>query len=120
MTNEFDISPDKLFQLISGVADQVVLRELYYDKQKDTPESEWVQENRLSDDKFRKFNEYVLANGNFLYKLSYGKSVYSVNGISTVVDDDCMAKEVENIRYFIIREDGKLYCRWDDDGSLIF
>ncbi len=49
--------------------------------------------------------------------------VYSVEGMSTVIDSDCMnSKESNNdtLKYIILREDGKLYCRWDDIGSLIF
>ncbi|GAG40875.1 unnamed protein product, partial [marine sediment metagenome] len=64
---------------------------------------------------------YRISKGTPLYRLPYGPLVYSVMGMSVVLDDDCMSKENEDsLKYVILREDGKLYCRWDDKGSLIF
>jgi len=41
--------------------------------------------------------------------------------MTVVVDNDCMNKDnIENLKYVILRENGKLYCQWDDEGSLIF
>ena len=41
--------------------------------------------------------------------------------MSTVIDDDCMSKDNnEALKYIVLRENGKLYCRWGDEGSLIF
>ena len=41
--------------------------------------------------------------------------------MSVVIDNDCISKENnESLKYVILRENGKLYCRWDDKGSLIF
>jgi hypothetical protein len=46
---------------------------------------------------------------------------YSIWGMSTVIDDNCMNKnELKKLKYVILRENGKLYCQWDDEGSLIF
>lgn len=43
---------------------------------------------------------------------------YSVHGISTVIDVDCMKKErPQPGRYLILRENCRLYTRWDDQGS---
>jgi len=62
-----------------------------------------------------------VGHGKFLYRLPFGGKVYSINGMSTVIDDDCMSKENnESLKYVILRENGKLYNRWDDLGSLIF
>ena len=51
----------------------------------------------------------------------YGFIQYSVKGISTVIDDNCMSKDnIDEIKYAILRPNGHLYSRWDDTGSLIF
>ena len=69
---------------------------------------------------------YIRSEGNQLERLSFGAIRYSVNGISCVVDDNCMGKTVEvkevkeDIKYFILRPNCKLYTRWDDSGSLWF
>ena len=48
-----------------------------------------------------------------------------MNGISTVVDDNCMddatkREESDSYKYLILRPNCKLYSHWDDKGSLIF
>ena len=50
------------------------------------------------------------------------KISYSVMGMSTVVDEDCMAKneEKQSWKYLILRPNCKLYTQWDDKGSLLF
>ena len=64
---------------------------------------------------------YVVAKGRHMYTLKFGAKVYSVWGLSAVVVDDCMAvNDSDTLRYIILRENGKLYCHWDDEGSLIF
>ena len=56
-----------------------------------------------------------------LERLPFGALRYSVDGISTVVDDDCMNQEVKDtLKYLILRPDCKLYTKWDDAGSLLF
>lgn len=65
--------------------------------------------------------EFILENGNKLERLSFGSRKYSVNGISTVIDENCMGKDADdNLKYLIIRENAKIYTQWDDSGSLIF
>lgn len=119
-------------------ANQVTFRKLYAEEN-NSDESLWVSGNQCSPEVFTKINKYICGeverestnigieyketkgHGVFLYTLPFGGKVYSVNGISTVVDDDCMSKNNnEALKYLILREDGKLYCRWDDKGSLIF
>lgn len=101
-------------------ANQITFRKMYY-SYKATPEDNWVRDNRASDDKMDDINLYVSQKGNFLYTLPFGAKVYSIWGMSVAVDSDCMSKEeYDSLKYVILREDGKLYCRWDDEGSLIF
>lgn len=68
--------------------------------------------------------DYIMDNGKALYILPFGATVYSIgNKISTVVDSDCMdtKKGADDVlKYLILRENAKLYSKWDDEGSLIF
>ena len=66
-------------------------------------------------------SSFIKKKGNYLYKLPYGFSVYSIMGMSTIVDDDCMSQDdVDDLKYVILQTNNKLYTRWDDKGSLIF
>jgi hypothetical protein len=117
-------------------ADQITFRLLYnsiYDKSK---EAEWVRQNACKHDTIIKISEYIAGrkeipgigkqdditgHGKPLYRLPFGAMVYSIMDMSVVMDDNCMSKEEnEKLKYVIIRENGKLYSRWDDEGSLIF
>lgn len=103
--------------------DQITFRKMWYDPNESplTPESEWVRDNACNPDVITHISFYVRTYGKFLYTLPFGGQVYSVNGMSVVVDDDCMSKENNNsLKYAILRENGKLYAQWDDEGSLIF
>lgn len=120
-------------------ADQITFRKLY-SADDDSEQTRWVKENacvKILDDvksyiqgipmEITNVGGFKLpkpgspAHGNLLYKLPFGASVYSINGMSTVIDDDCMSKENDAaLKYVILRENGKLYARWDDEGSLIF
>lgn len=101
-------------------ADQITFRKLYHSND-DSQQTNWVKDNSANERIFSDINNYVTKNGTPLYRLPFGPMVYSINGMSTVVDNDCMSKENnESLKYVILRENGKLYCRWDDEGSLIF
>jgi len=101
-------------------ADQITLRVLYADG--DTPEANWVRENSANPKTVARLLDYIYTHGTELGRLPYGRTKYSVYGMSTVVDDDCMSKEQtgENYKYLILRPNCHLYSRWDDEGSLIF
>ena len=101
-------------------ADQITLRVLYADG--DTPEANWVRENSASPETIARFTDFIRTSGHELGRLPYGRTKYSVYGMSTVIDDDCMSKEQtgENYKYLILRPNCHLYSRWDDEGSLIF
>jgi hypothetical protein len=112
-------------------ADQITFRKMY--SADESEQSKWVKENKCSDKKLEHIKTYIQGKvfedregripgfGTFLYKLPFGASVYSIDGMSTVIDDDCMSKENnESLKYCILRENGKLYAQWDNEGSLIF
>lgn len=103
-------------------AEQITFRKLYYSEYDEfTDQSYWVQENSVENDYFGRLNDTIKTFGKPLYRLPFGPMVYSIYGMSTVIDDDCMNKDNQDIlKYIILREDGKLYTQWDDKGSLIF
>jgi len=139
MTNVYDnkYPEDILMRCKELGADQITFRKLYGGGY-DTPESEWVDENACKDKVITQIEEYIAGEvwhehasgyeyrkggeGKRGYKLPFGAWVYSIDGMSVAIDDDCMAKNEsnENLKYVILRENGKLYWAWDDEGSLIF
>ncbi len=107
-------------------ADQVTFRKLYHGND-DSEQTKYVKEHRCQNYTLNKIKWYIQGTaekpptGKLLYKLPFGAFVYSIDGMSTVIDDDCMSKENnESLKYVILRENGKLYAQWDDEGSLIF
>ena len=100
-------------------ADQVTLRKLYKCG-KDCPQDKWITShcNVYKDDDYF---QYIRMNGTPLETLPYGMTKYSLEGVGTVADNDCMSKNnTDEIRYLILRPDCHLYTRWDDPASIIF
>lgn len=101
-------------------ADQITFRVLY-SSGLDTPQDRWIAENAASPEYIGKIKNYIAEHGTVLGKLVFGATKYSVHGISTVIDDDCMSQTAkEEYKYLILRPNCKLYSRWDDPASLIF
>jgi len=123
LNKTFDnISCNKLFLKLKELnADQITFRKLWYAKNEKLDQSKWVKENSCNDKKLNEIYEFIISNGTELYKLPFGAMAYSLMGMSVVIDNNCMSKnENEKLKYVILRENGKLYCQWDDEGSLIF
>ena len=116
----YKYSPDELFAKTKELgANQVTLRKLYKCS-KDCPQNKWIEENcdPIKDEEY--FN-YIRICGTPLEVLPYGNIKYSVNGVGTVADSDCMAKHnLNDIRYLILRPDCHLYTRWDDPASIVY
>lgn len=115
---------EEIFDYCSTVlnADQVTFRKMYSDGS-ESPQTLWVNENNVNVDAyFGGLNDYIKNNGRYLDTLEYGSKRYSVMGMSTVIDEDCMAKseEKKTLKYLILRPNCKLYTQWDDKGSLLF
>lgn len=123
MTREFEsYRPDEIMAYAHDVlrADQVTFRVLYTSGE-NTEQDRWIEQNGASDSFIKDIKDYVVKNGRPLGKMEYGGTKYSLHGMSTVVDDDCMAQEVkEEYKYLILRPNCKLYSKWDDQASLIF
>jgi len=116
-----DKTPQEIFNRVKDLsADQVTIRELYKSKIQ-CKQNQWIDENSASVRTIYEIEKYIQLMGVELVLLPFGARKYSINGISAVVDSDCMSKEAkESIRYLILRENCKLYSKWDDPASLIF
>ena len=127
LTKSFEsYTPEELFESCKDMgADQVTLR-ILYSSGSGTPQDAWIFMNGASEEWTRNVTNYVLHYGTKLGRLPYGKVKYSLNGMSVVIDDDCMAKGneekemTENYKYLILQSNCKLYSQWDDEASLIF
>ena len=100
-------------------ADQVTLRKLYKCG-KDCEQDKWII-NHCNVYKDDDYFQYIRMNGTPLETLPYGMTKYSLEGVGTVADNDCMSKNnTDEIRYLILRPNCHLYTRWDDPASIIF
>lgn len=100
-------------------ANQITFRELY--AMGDTPQAKWISANQASHGTLKGIREHIQKQGRVLRVLEYGQTLYSVDEMSVVVDDDCMSTTPkEELKYLILRPDCKLYSSWNDKGSLIF
>lgn len=124
MTDEYNDTPiAEIFDVATQMgADQITFRKFYSSPSGDTPQDKWIAEHAVEDSFWARLDEYIKEHGRKLERLPFGAIRYSVNGISTVVDDDCMSTDTnkEEMKYLILRENCKLYTKWDDKGSLLF
>lgn len=100
-------------------ADQVTFRKFYTDG--DNEQSRWIRNNAVPDQFFDYLHSYVKDNGKLIGVLPYGYNQYSVQGISVVIDEDCMNEaktEKETSKYFVIRPDCKLYDGWNKEDRI--
>ena len=122
LNSEFDAyTAHDLFH-VAGLlgADQITFRVLYTSGN-DTPQDKWIAENNVRADMSKEIADYIAKEGVTLGKLEYGQTKYSVNGMTTVLDDDSMSQVPKSeMKYLILRPNCKLYSRWEDKASLIF
>jgi len=130
LTNSYDRyadNPKELFDKCKEMgANQVTLRILYSDGG-DSPQSQWIAANNASARTLLEICNHVMLFGRQLGCLPYGATKYSLDGLSVVIDDDCMGKKKEfkganeeTYKYLILQPDCKLYSEWDDPASLVF
>jgi len=101
-------------------ADQITFRKLYSTKGK-SDKNKWIEENSMSDEWWDALEKYIGKKGRVLNVLPFGAIKYSIHGLSTVIDRDCMSKgNKKDIKYLILRRNCKLYSEWDDPASLVF
>lgn len=100
--------------------DQITFRVLYQSND-NTEQDVWISEHKASDDTISAIESYIKENGRMLERLKFGAMKYSLNEMTTVLDNDCMSvEERDAMKYLILRENCKLYSKWDDKGSLLF
>lgn len=125
--NDFLLPPNNNFEEITKKAkelgaDQLTLRKMYTSG--DGSQAEWVRKYAGSVKYTNWFNgvdKIVREKGRYLETLEFGALRYSYEGMSTVIDTDCMSTEgKESLKYLILREDCKLYSKWDDPASLVY
>jgi hypothetical protein len=102
-------------------ADQVTFRRLYVSGNPIIEQNKWIAAHAASDNLLIGINMYIRAEGRALETLPFGAVRYSVDGLSVVMDGDCMSTEVKpTMKYLVLRPNCKLYTKWDDTGSLLF
>ena len=102
-------------------ANQITFRKLYVSGDPELAQNKWIEEHKAHDPLFDTINGYIRAKGRPLEMLPFGAMRYSLNGMSLVVDDDCMSTDVKPImKYMVLRPNCKLYSKWDQCGSLVF
>lgn len=100
-------------------ADQVTFRKLYK-SEFNSEIDKWIEDN-ASESFYNELVKYVKDNGKYLGVLPFGPSIYDIKEMSVCVDGDCMAEEAKDTyKYLILRENCKLYFRWDLKSSLVF
>jgi hypothetical protein len=100
--------------------EQLTFRKIY-ESNNSCGQNAWIKEHKYPEDKANSIDRYIECYGTPIAKLPFGYVQFSVGGISTVVDNNCMSKnEIDNFKYMILRPNGHLYSRWDDKGSLVF
>jgi sulfatase maturation enzyme AslB (radical SAM superfamily) len=122
MTDAYnDKTPEALFARLKALgANQVTFRVLYVSGTA-CEQDVWINQHRVNPTVIEAINGYINRVGRELEVLSFGATRWSVEGISTVLDGDCMSgTPKQTLRYAILRPDCKLYSKWDDEGSLIF
>lgn len=128
MTDSYnDKSPALIFNYAKQLgADQITFRKLYTTKEQNTPQDKWILEHGCNQEKLEEIKQYIIQNGQDPRVLPFGAVRYIVNGISTVIDMNCMNKcdekniAEDTVKYLILRPDCKLYDQWDNSGSLLF
>ena len=119
-------SPSEIFFKLKQLgADQVTFRKLYTSDTVANKQNAWIEANGFDEKLFTEIQDGVVKEGTFLGILPFGAEKYSINKITTVIDNNCMDKPHERIepdtyKYLILRPNCKLYSSWDDNGSLIF
>jgi uncharacterized Fe-S cluster-containing radical SAM superfamily enzyme len=100
-------------------ADQVTFRKLYKSELNNDIDK-WIEEN-ASTKFYDELVDYVKDNGKLLGILPFGSKAYNIQEMSVVIDCDCMNEEIKDTyKYLILRENAKLYSRWETKSSIVF
>lgn len=104
-------------------ADQITFRKLYK-SETNTEIDEWIDKNS-SVSFYDEIVDYIINKGIYLGKLPFGANIYNVDEMSVVVDSNCMAEiekesDMGTYKYLILRENSRLYFRWETKSALVY
>ena len=70
----------------------------------------------------KNFGKLALVLPVFILFWGCNSTIYDIEEMSMVVDDDCMSENVDKdtYKYLVLRENCKLYSHWETKASLIF
>ena len=102
-----------LSRLMELNPDQAIFRVLWCSGDDDHEVNKWIKGHSASKSIVSDLNQFIIDNGKHIGDLP---TRFDINGVSIVVDNDCMArKKIEQFRYLILRQDCELYPKWDSD-----
>jgi sulfatase maturation enzyme AslB (radical SAM superfamily) len=104
-------------------ADQITFRKLYTSSiNGENEQNKWIEKHACASSKYEELTQYVKKNSTPLEVLPFGAIKYSLGSFAVVVDDDSMSTQIKDdtVKYLILRENCKLYSKWEDKNSLIF
>ena len=120
--NIASIEADKILNRCAELhANQVTFRKMWSNP--GTPEADWIEEHcKKGEILLDAVKQTVKEKGTLINILPYGAARYDYKGFSIVIDTDSMAKDTNNAatKYYIIRENGKMYSSWDSPASIVF
>lgn len=122
LTDEFNpYSPKYIFQWANERnIDQLTFRKIYRSG-RNTEQDKWIIQHSYSNESYTKIVNFIKEMGTPIRVLPFGAILYDCMDIGVVVDEDCMAKKnLEDMRYAILRPNNHLYSSWDLKGSLIY
>ena len=94
------ITADYYFRTAESLkADQITFRVLYTSGN-NTAQDKWIAKHQIDESLKNAIDSYIKDNGRLLEILPFGQKRYSVNGMSVVLDDDCMSTHAkEDLKY---------------------
>ena len=122
LTDEFNpYSPKYIFQWANERnVDQLTFRKIYRSG-RNTEQDNWIIQHNYSNESYTKIIKFIKEMGTPIRILPFGATLYDCMDIGVVVDEDCMSKKnLEDMRYAILRPNNHLYSSWDLKGSLIY
>lgn len=102
-------------------ASQITFRKLYASDE-ETEQSKWIKEHESKGFLENVVGYIEMFAPKTLGQTIYGAKKYDINGMSVIVDNDCMGKNPppDTLKYLILRPDCHLYAQWDSPSSIVF
>ncbi len=119
-------TPEKVDEFIKfakqNKVEQVTLRPVN-DEFRRQSATDWIKENRLTDNEKEKIKEYLENNGTKLLELERIGTIYDVNGqnvcISLPLNKNTRDTSPENARNLIFFQDGHIRYEWEMEGGIL-